>query len=144
MASMQDLMVTTAAERTFQARLLAAFAALALVLAVVGIYGVLAYAVAMRTREIGIRMALGAKSGDVLRMVLRRTLTIAATGLALGTAGALFATRVLEKLLFEVKPNDAATMSVVVCILGAAALAAGWIPARRAAQVDPLVALRWE
>jgi ABC-type antimicrobial peptide transport system permease subunit len=77
-------------------------------------------------------------------MVLRRTLLLAGAGLALGTAGALFATRVLEKMLFEVKPNDTATFVAVACVLGAAALAAGWIPARRAAQVDPLVALRYE
>ena len=144
MASMQDLMTMTGAERTFQARLMGSFAALALALAVIGVYGVLAYSVAMRTREIGIRMALGARAGEVLRMVLRRTLLLAGAGLALGTAGALFATRLLEKMLFEVKPSDTETFVAVAVVLGAAALAAGWIPARRAAQVDPLVALRYE
>jgi ABC-type antimicrobial peptide transport system permease subunit len=89
-------------------------------------------------------MALGAKEGHVVSMVLRRTATIAATGVAIGVPGALLATRVLEKMLFGVKPNDPATVTAVACILVAAALFAGWIPARRAAKVDPLVALRWE
>jgi putative ABC transport system permease protein len=142
--SMEDLIAATGAERTFQARLLAAFAGIALALAAIGVYGVLAYAVALRTREIGIRMALGAKEGHVVSMVLRRTATIAATGVAIGVPGALLATRVLEKMLFGVKPNDPATVTAVACILVAAALFAGWIPARRAAKVDPLVALRWE
>ncbi|HEY2012072.1 MAG TPA: ABC transporter permease [Bryobacteraceae bacterium] len=142
--SMPDLIATTGAERTFQARLLAAFAALALLLAAIGVYGVLAYGVAMRTREIGIRIALGARTADVLRMVMRRTAVLAVCGLALGTVASLFATRVLEKMLFEVKPHDGATMLAGACVLGAAALAAGWVPARRAARVDPLVALRWE
>jgi predicted permease len=143
-ASMDDVIAETGAERTFQARLLTAFAILALALAVIGIYGVLAYAVATRTREIGIRMALGAKGADVLRMVLRRTLLLATIGLALGTAGALLATRALESMLFEVRPNDPATMIAVAILLAGAAVAAGWVPARRAAKVDPLVALRWE
>ena len=132
------------AERTFQSRLLVAFALLALALAAIGVYGVLAFAVAMRTREIGIRMALGANAADMMRMVMRRTAALAGCGLALGAAAALFATRVLEKILFEVRPNDTATMIAVACVLGMAALTAGWIPARRAARVDPLVALRWE
>jgi predicted permease len=142
--SMQDLVVRTGAERTFQARLITVFATLALVLALIGIYGVAAYAVTMRTREIGIRMALGARRADVVRLVLRRTLALSASGLVLGLGGAFFATRALEKLLFEVKPNDPATMVAVAVVLASAAVLAGWFPARRAAQVDPLVALRWE
>jgi ABC-type antimicrobial peptide transport system permease subunit len=144
MESMQDVIAATGAERTFQARLFSAFAALALAIAVIGIYGVIAYSVTLRTREIGIRMALGAKAGDVLTMVLRRTVALAAAGLAIGSLGAYFATRVLEKMLFQVTPHDPATMVAVAAVLAAAALGAGWIPARRAAKVDPLVALRWE
>ncbi len=143
-AAMQDLMAMTTAERVFQTRLLTTFSALALVLAVVGMYGVLAYSVATRTHEIGIRMALGAEAGEVLRMVLRRTLLLTGAGLVVGIAGALAATRVLTRLLFQVKPNDAATLLAVAVILGLVSIAAGWIPARRASHVDPLVALRHE
>jgi putative ABC transport system permease protein len=144
MMSMQELIAGTGAPRTFQTRLLLTFALLALALAAIGVYGVLSYSVATRTREIGIRMALGAQPGEMLGMVMRRTAALAAGGLALGAAASLIVTRVLEKLLFEVTPNDPATMIAVAGVLGLAALAAGWIPARRAARVDPLVALRWE
>jgi predicted permease len=142
--SMENVIAALGAARTFQARLLLAFALLALTLAVVGVYGVLAYAVNMRTREIGIRMALGAGRADVLAMVIRRTAVLGGAGLAIGSVGALFGTRALEKLLYDVKPNDPGTFVAVAAVLAAATLAAGWIPARRAARVDPLVALRWE
>jgi putative ABC transport system permease protein len=142
--SMENVVDAVGAARTFQARLLAAFALMAVALAIIGVYGVLAYAVTARTREIGIRMALGARSGHVVGMVMRRTLLLGAAGLALGTAGALFSTRVLDKMLYEVKPNDAATIVGVAALLGAVTLAAGFIPARRASRVDPLVVLRWE
>jgi putative ABC transport system permease protein len=142
--TMQDLIATTGAERTFQARLLSAFATLALLLALIGIYGIAAYAVAMRTREIGIRMALGARAADVVRLVLLRTIVLCGGGLVLGMGGSLYATRALEKMLFEVKPHDPATMAGVGAVLAATALVAAWFPARRAARVDPLVALRWE
>jgi ABC-type antimicrobial peptide transport system permease subunit len=124
--------------------LLSAFSILALLLAAIGVYGVLAHSVAARTREIGIRMALGAERRDVLRMVLKRTALIAGAGVALGTAGALAATRVLRTLLFEVKPTDASTFLAVALLLTVVALVAGWIPALRATRVDPLVALRYE
>jgi len=141
---MSDFINANTAEPRFQARLLAAFSLLALILSAVGIYGVLAYSVTQRTHEIGIRMALGAESADVLRMVLRRTLILAAAGIALGTAGALALTRVLSKFLFEVKPTDPATFIAVAALLAGVALLAGAIPARRAADVDPMVALRYE
>jgi len=144
MSTMQEMVATSTAEPRFQTRLLGVFALLALALAVVGIYGVFAYSVAQRTHEIGIRMALGAEAGNVLRMVLRRTLLLTGAGVALGTLGALAVTRALAAFLFEVKPNDPATFAAVAFMLVCVALAAGWIPARRATQVDPAIALRYE
>jgi putative ABC transport system permease protein len=142
--TMQNLIAATTAEPRFQTRLLGVFAILAGALAGVGIYGVLAYSVAQRTHEIGIRMALGAQAADVLWMVFGRTLVLVCAGIAIGVAGALALTRVLSKFLFEVKPNDPATFGAVALLLVFAALAAGLIPARRATQVDPMVALRCE
>jgi len=143
-AAMTDLVDATTAEPRFQARLISIFSLLALLLAALGIYGVLAYAVTERTREIGIRMALGAEKSDITRMVLKRSLLLATAGAAIGIAGALMVTRVLEKFLFDVKPTDPATFAVVAALLGAIALLAGWLPARRASAVDPLMALRSE
>jgi predicted permease len=143
-ATMTDLIALTTAEQQFQTRLLGAFSMLALLLASVGIYGVLAYAVTERTPEIGIRMALGAERGDVLRMVLRRTLTLAGLGVAIGAVVALAVTRVLAKFLFAVKPSDPTTFVAAAVLLSAVALGAGCIPARRATRVDPMVALRHE
>jgi predicted permease len=143
-ARMQELVAATTEEPLFQARLLALFSALALLLAAVGIYGVLAYSVAERAHEIGIRVALGAQGRDVSRMVLRRTLALSIPGVVLGVFGALAVTRVLERLLFGVKPNDPATLGAVAALLAAVALTAALIPARRAARVDPMIALRAE
>jgi ABC-type antimicrobial peptide transport system permease subunit len=142
--AMQDVVYRVTAEPRFQARLLGSFAALALLLATVGIYGVLAYNVAQRTHEIGIHMALGAQSSDVLRMVLRRTLFLTGAGVVIGIAGALAVTRVLAKFLFGVTPTDPLTFAAVALTLVAAALLAGFVPARRATRVDPMVALRHE
>jgi len=143
-ATMTQLIAFATAEQRFQTRLLGAFSLLALLLAAVGIYGVLAYSVAQRTHEIGIRMALGAEAGDVLRMVLHRTLALAATGIAIGAAAALATTRVLANFLFEVKPSDPATFVTVAALLAGVAVLASWIPAHRAAGVDPVEALRYE
>ena len=124
--------------------LLASFAFIALLLAAVGIYGVMAEAVTQRTQEIGIRMALGAQVKDVLALVLRNGMKLALIGVAIGVAGALWLTRLMSKLLFGVSPTDSATFVVVAVILLAVAFVACYIPARRASKVDPLVALRYE
>jgi putative ABC transport system permease protein len=128
----------------FRTLLLGIFAGLAVCLAMAGVYGVMAYVVSQRSNEIGLRMALGAGSGDVLKMVLRQALTLTAIGLAIGLAGAFAATRILTNLLFEVKPNDPLTYVAVSVVLAVVALVASFIPARRAARVDPLIALRQE
>ena len=125
-------------------QLLGTFAALAFVLAAVGIYGIVSYSVAQRTREIGIRMALGAKQSDVLRLVLVEGLRLTMLGVVLGIAGALASTRVLTNLLFEVKPTDPMTFIGLSFLVAVVALLASYIPARRATKVDPLVALRYE
>jgi putative ABC transport system permease protein len=143
-ASMDSLIATTTAESRFQARLLTAFALVSLALTIVGIYGVLAYSVAQRTREIGVRMALGAQGEDVLGMLFRKALVLVFSGIVIGGAGALALTRVLEKFLFEVKPADLPTFAAVTVILVLSALAACYVPARRAMRVDPMVALRYE
>lgn len=132
------------AERRERAAVLGAFAALALLIAVVGIYGVMSYSVARRTHEIGLRMALGAGRSDVLRMVVGSGLRMVAFGMASGLAGALFVTRVLKSFLYGVEPTDRTTLGAVCAILGAAAFLATYLPARRAAAVDPMAALRRE
>jgi len=142
--SMDSLLATTTAEPRFQARLLMTFALVALVLTIVGVYGVLAYSVAQRTQEIGVRIALGAQSADVLQMLLRKALVLISMGIILGGAGALSLTRVLANFLFEVKPGDPETFAAVVVALVLSALAASYVPARRATRVDPMIALRYE
>jgi putative ABC transport system permease protein len=120
------------------------FAALALVLAAVGLYGVVAYAAARRTREFGIRMALGARSGDVLRLVLGEGLKLTAAGLAIGIVAALALTRLLTKLLFGVEPTDPLTIVAVAVLLACVATLACWLPAHRATRIHPTEALRIE
>jgi putative ABC transport system permease protein len=134
---------TTTAQR-MTLNLVGAFAVLALLLATIGIYGVMSYAVTQRGREIGIRMALGAARGDVLRMVLGQGMRVATVGAAAGIAIAFAAVRLMSGLLFGIKASDPLTFVGVTLLLGAVAAAACWIPARRAARVDPLVALRYE
>ena len=120
------------------------FGFFALLLASLGLYGLMAYAVTRRTREIGIRMALGAQTGNVLRLVLGETLLLVFVGIALGLPGALAATRLTESLLFGLTATDPLTMGLATLVMIAVASLAGWIPARRAARVDPMVALRSE
>ena len=124
--------------------LLLAFGALALTLAAIGTYGVIAYSVSQRTQEIGIRMALGASRPDVLRMVIGGGLRFAIAGVLIGVALSLAAGRFLSTLLFGVRASDPLTFSVVAAALLATAVFAAWIPARRATRVDPMVALRYE
>jgi len=139
---MEAVVARSIAGPRFLMSLLLAFAAIALLLAAVGIYGVTAYAVSQRTRELGIRMALGADARNVRGLVLRDGLRLALTGLGLGLCAALALTRLLRGLLFEIPPTDLATHAGVAVVLLAAALAACWIPARRASRLDPLKALR--
>jgi ABC-type antimicrobial peptide transport system permease subunit len=130
------------AQARFSATLLALFAIVALALAAIGIYGVISYGVARRTREIGIRIALGANGRDVLRLVVGRGAALVALALFVGLVGAAVTTRVLRTLLFDVTPTDPATYLVVAGLMTACALVASWIPARRAASVHPADALR--
>lgn len=141
-ATMQAAFSLMIAEPAFQTRLLAVFAVLSVVLAAVGIYGVLAYAVTERTHEIGVRLALGATGDRVAWLVVRRTLAIAVPGVAIGLVASFGVTRVLGKLLFEISPTDPGTYWLVGVLLGGVAVAASLIPARRASRVDPMVALR--
>src|SRR5213078_3562740 len=124
--------------------LLGIFATAALALAVIGLYGVLGCAVAQRQREIGVRMALGAQRRDVLGLVVGHGMRLTGIGVILGLAGALALTRVLKSLLFEIRPFDPVTFLLVTAVLAGVALLACWIPARRAAKVDPIEALRYE
>ena len=142
--TMDEILSDSVARPRFQVVLLLVFAAIAVLLASIGVYGVVSYSVAQRTREIGIRMALGARAADVSRLVLREGLLLSCLGAAAGLAAAWASTRVLRSLLFEVTPTDPLTLGAVVCLLMAVALAATLLPARRAAKVDPMVILRYE
>ena len=139
-----DAVDASVAEPRVRTLLLALFAAVALLLAATGIFGVISYSVACRTHEIGIRVALGASRGAILQMISRETLLLTLTGLGVGLLGALAGSRLLGHMLFGVTPYDPITLLAVAIVLGAVATLAGFIPARRAMRVDPLVALRCE
>jgi putative ABC transport system permease protein len=142
--TLEQLMGESIMIRKFFMLLLLVFATLALMLAAVGIYGVMSYVASQRTHEIGIRMALGAQASDVLKLIIGNGMVLAMIGVAAGLAGSFALTRLLAGLLFGVSATDAVTFTVVSLALIAVALFACYIPARRATKVDPLVALRYE
>jgi putative ABC transport system permease protein len=130
------------AQPRFELTLIAIFAGLAVLLAAVGIFGVMSYAVSLRTHEIGIRMSLGATASDVLRMVLLNAITVYAVGALIGLAGALLLSRLLRTMLYEVRPSDPITVAVAAILVILVAILASYLPARSATHVDPTVALR--
>ncbi len=142
--TMDALLSDSLSPRRFSAVLIGVFAILALALAAVGIYGVMSYTVSQRTQEIGIRMALGAQPGNVQSMILGHSVKLTLIGVGLGLAGAFALVRFLTSLLFDVGAYDAVTFVGVPVLLAAVAIAASYLPARRAVRVDPIVALRYE
>jgi predicted lysophospholipase L1 biosynthesis ABC-type transport system permease subunit len=142
--TMDDAMARSMASNRLVAMLLGGFAGLAVLLAAVGVLGVLSYTVERRTHELGIRVALGAARSDVVRLVMTETLSMAAVGVALGLAGALAVTRLAQSMLYQVRADDPLTFATVGVVLGSVAVVAAIVPARRAARVDPAIALRAE
>ena len=142
--SMDEVVAQSTARQDFNMLLLSVFAGAALLLAAIGIYGLMAYSVEQRTQEIGIRMALGAETGDVRRMVVRQGMTLAVIGVVIGVAAAFGLTRFIASFLFGVQAWDPAVFTIVPVVLSAVALLAVWFPARRATRIDPLDALRYE
>jgi len=142
--TMEEQIAGSMAQRRLNLVLLAVFAATALLLAAVGIYGVISYSVTQRVHEIGIRMALGAQGADVMRLVVKQGMTPVAVGIAAGVAGALALNRVMSNLLYNVSANDPLTFLAIALLLTVVALVACYVPARRATKVDPMIALRYE
>jgi putative ABC transport system permease protein len=142
--TMGEVISESVAEPRFRTWLLSIFAIAGLILTLIGIYGVISYSVRQRTREMGIRIALGAQSGSLLGLVLRQAVVLAMTGAACGVVGSLLLMRLLASQLFEIKPGDPATLIGAALLMMIVALAAAWIPARRATKVDPMIALRHE
>ncbi len=142
--TMDDVVSASASGDRLNTLLLGAFGAIALLLAAAGIFGVLSYLVTQKTQEIGVRMALGAKPADVLRMVAGHGMRLTFAGLAIGLAGAFAVTRWMTSLLYEIRPSDPLTYAGVALLLAGVAFVACWIPSRRATRVDPIVALRYE
>jgi putative ABC transport system permease protein len=142
--TLEQRLASSRANLRFRATLITLFAALALILACIGIYGVISYSVAQRTHEIGVRLALGARSRDVLRLVARHGLKLILAGVGCGLLASLVLTRLMEQLLFEVRATDPLTFAGTAFLLACVAMLACFLPARRASRVDPLVALRRE
>jgi putative ABC transport system permease protein len=141
---MEERVARSVGRERFFALLISIFAAVALTLSAVGLYGVIAYAVSQRTHELGVRVALGATRDRISRMVIREGLALTAAGVVVGVVASIALGRVLATLLFDVETNDPLTLASVVAVLGLVALLASWLPARRASRVDPLVAMRGE
>jgi ABC-type antimicrobial peptide transport system permease subunit len=144
LATLEELVARSISQPRFYTLLLAAFASSALFLAALGLFGVMSYAVAQRTRELSVRLALGARPQALLRMVLREAMALGLAGAALGLLGALLLSRSLATLLYSVSPSDPVTLAATAAVLVATTLVAGYLPARRATRVDPVVALRAE
>jgi len=144
LTTMSQLLAASVARTRFNFLGFSIFAAIALTLAAVGIYGVIAYSVSQQTHEIGIRLALGAQAADVLRLIIRQGMGLVLAGVGIGLAGALIATRLMKTLLFGVSVTDPLTFTLITLLLTFVALLACWIPARRATKVDPMTALRFE
>jgi putative ABC transport system permease protein len=142
--TMNDALAASVARSRFYTALLTGFGIVALLLATLGVYGVISYAVTQETRDFGIRIALGARSGDVFQLVLARGASLTVPGLAAGIVGALFLTRLIRALLFGVEPLDRPTFMFVCLVFAVVGTIASWIPARRAARVDPIIAMRAE
>ena len=142
--ALEQILARHVAPRRFNAILLGSFAALGLLIAMVGIYGVISYSVSQRTHELGVRMALGAQRSDVLSLVVGQGMQLALLGVGIGLVAALGISRRLQTLLFEIKPTDPFTFAIIPLALAGVALFACWVPARRASRVDPMEALRHE
>jgi putative ABC transport system permease protein len=142
--TMQDVVANSVQRRRFSMLLLTIFAAVAMLLAAIGLYGVMSYSVAQRTKEIGIRMALGARRPDVLVLVVKQGMALVLLGIAAGIVLSLGMTRLISGMLFGITATDPLTFAGVALLLGAVAFLANYLPARRAASVDPMVALRYE
>jgi putative ABC transport system permease protein len=142
--TMDDRITDSLAQSRFSTALLVVFGGIALLLAAIGVYGVISYGVAQRTQEIGIRVALGAQKSDVLKMILRHGSRLAGAGLLVGLGGALLVARLLQTLLFQISPTDPPTFAAGTLVLSVVAVAAALLPGLRAARVDPAIALRYE
>jgi putative ABC transport system permease protein len=142
--TMESLLADSVARARFSTLLLTVFAIIALVLAAVGIYGVMSYAVAQRTHEIGIRMAMGARTSDVLKLIVKKGLTLTVCGVGIGLGAAFALTRIMSSLLYGVSATDPLTFATIPVLLALVALSACYFPAKRATRVDPMIALRYE
>ncbi|MGH9802566.1 MAG: FtsX-like permease family protein, partial [Blastocatellia bacterium] len=142
--TMDQFVADSMTQRRFALLLICIFACLALLLSAIGLYGVMAYSVTQRTHELGLRMALGAQASDVLKLVVKQGMLLAVFGLALGVVGAIFLSRLMKTMLFNVSATDPLVFVAIALTLAAVALLACFIPARRATKVDPMVALRYE